>query len=84
MSVQGQPWPVKAGPATLFVRNPDWQFTFDTDKALAVETRKKFYDMAAAENMFIAGYHFPFPGLGWVEKAGTGYRLVPAPWNPVL
>lgn len=22
--------------------------------------------------------------LGWVEKAGAGYRLVPAPWNPVL
>ena len=40
--------------------------------------------MAAAEKMLISGYHFPFPGLGWVEKAGTGYRLVPAPWNPVL
>jgi hypothetical protein len=23
-------------------------------------------------------------GLGYVEKAGAGYRLVPAAWNPVV
>ena len=33
----------------------------------------------------MSGYHFPFPSLGHVEKAGQlGYRLIPAPWNPVL
>jgi len=68
----------------LFLKNPDWQVMFDSEPEKAVATRKRFYDMAAAEKMFIAGYHFPFPGLGWVEKVGTGYRLVPAPWNPVL
>jgi hypothetical protein len=25
-----------------------------------------------------------FPDLGHLEKAGEGYRLVPAPWNPVI
>jgi hypothetical protein len=40
--------------------------------------------MAAAEKTLISGYHFPFPGLGWVEKSGAGYRLVPALWSPVL
>jgi hypothetical protein len=40
--------------------------------------------MAASEKMFIAGYHFPFPALGWVEKAGNGFRLIPAAWSPVL
>lgn len=68
----------------LFLRNPEWQVMFDSEPEKAVVTRKRFYDMAAAENMFISGYHFPFPGLGWVEKAGPGYRLIPAPWNPVL
>ena len=68
----------------LFLRNPEWQVMFDSEPEKAVITRKRFYDMAAAENLFVAGYHFPFPGLGWVEKAGTGYRLIPAPWNPVL
>ena len=28
--------------------------------------------------------NFPFPALGYVEKNGASYRLVPAFWNPVL
>jgi hypothetical protein len=25
----------------------------------------------------VGGFHFPFPGIGWVEKAQGGYRFVP-------
>ena len=75
---------ITAGAATLFVRNPDWQFMFDTDKDMAVATRKKIYDMAAAEKMLVQGYHFPFPSGAYVEKSGNGYRLVPMPWNPTI
>jgi hypothetical protein len=32
----------------------------------------------------MSGYHIPFPSLGYVEKAGTGYRFIPASWNPVI
>ena len=66
----------------LFTRNPEWEFVFDTDKALAVQTRKKLYDMAAADKMLVQGYHFPFPSIGYIEKAGSGYRMIPAAWNP--
>ena len=75
---------ITAGMASLFVRNPDWQFVFDADKAQAVQTRKKMYDMAAAEKMMVQGFHFPFPSRGYVEKSGNGYRRVPAPWNPAI
>jgi glyoxylase-like metal-dependent hydrolase (beta-lactamase superfamily II) len=75
---------ITAGAASIFVRNPDWQFLFDTDKAQAVETRKKLYDMAAAEKMMVQGYHFPFPAVAYVEKSGSGYRLVPVPWSPTI
>jgi glyoxylase-like metal-dependent hydrolase (beta-lactamase superfamily II) len=75
---------VTAGAAMLFVRNPDWQFVFDSDKPLAVETRKKVYDMASADKMIVQGYHLPFPAVGNVEKVGNGYRLVPATWNPSM
>jgi hypothetical protein len=34
--------------------------------------------------MLIQGYHFAFPGRGYVEKSGSGYRLVPAPWSPTI
>jgi glyoxylase-like metal-dependent hydrolase (beta-lactamase superfamily II) len=68
----------------LFLRNPEWQIMFDSDGDKAVQTRRRIYDMASADKLLIAGYHFPFPGFGYVEKADTGYQLVPAAWNPVL
>ena len=68
----------------LFLRNPDWHVAFDIDPVQAVATRRRFYDMAAAEKTLIAGFHFAFPSLGRVEKDGAGYRLVPIAWNAVL
>lgn len=68
----------------LFLRNPDWQVMFDTEPERAVATRRRVYDMLSADRMLVSGYHFPFPGFGYVEKAGTGYRLIPAAWNPIL
>ena len=44
----------------------------------------KVYDMLAAERMMVQGFHYPFPGLGRVEKDGGGYRVIPAHWNPVI
>ena len=67
---------------SLFLRNPDWQVTFDNDPNLSVATRHKFYDMAAAEKMTVVGYHFPYPCVGHVEKDGAGYRLIPVAWDP--
>ena len=60
------------------------KLVFDTDGPLAEQTRRKVYDMAIADKMLIQGYHFPFPGRGYVEKSGSGYRLVPAMWNPAI
>jgi glyoxylase-like metal-dependent hydrolase (beta-lactamase superfamily II) len=75
---------VTAGMAFLFVRNPDWSLAFDIDKPLAVQTRRKFYDMAAAERMPVQAYHLAFPSVGYIEKDGNGYRFVPAAWNSSL
>jgi glyoxylase-like metal-dependent hydrolase (beta-lactamase superfamily II) len=75
---------ITAGAAILFVKIPQWQLLFDVDKPLAVETRRKLYDMAIAEKMPIQAFHAGFPGLVRVEKDGTGYRWVPALWNSSL
>jgi len=75
---------ITAGAATLFVRNPDWQFVFDSDKPLAVATRKKLYDMASTDRMMVQGYHLAFPAVGYIEKTGNGYRHVPATWLPSI
>jgi len=68
----------------LFLRNPHWHIIFDHDPEQAARTRRRFLDMASVEKALVAGYHFPFPGLGYVEKDGPGYRLVPALWVPWL
>ena len=70
--------------ALLFVRNPGWHAVFDMDGAMAEAARRKTYDMAAAEKLLIQGFHFPFPALGYIEKDGSAYRLVPAFWNTML
>jgi hypothetical protein len=70
--------------AYLFVRNPEWQVSFDMDGGMAVDTRKRLLDRAAADKMLVAGYHWPFPSAGHITKEGSGYRLHPVAWNPVL
>ena len=62
----------------VFLRNPDLKIMFDNDADAAVATRRKIYDMASVEKLPIIGYHFPFPSAGYVEKDGTGFRLVQA------
>jgi glyoxylase-like metal-dependent hydrolase (beta-lactamase superfamily II) len=68
----------------LFLRNPDWQVMFDHEPEKAIATRRRIHDMAAAEKLLITGFHYPFPSLGYSEKAGNGYRVVPVAWNPVI
>ena len=68
----------------LFATNPGWHLMFDQDPAQAETTRRKVYDMLVADRMRVQGFHYPFPANGFVEKDGNGYRLVPAPWSPVL
>jgi glyoxylase-like metal-dependent hydrolase (beta-lactamase superfamily II) len=68
----------------LFARNPDWHLWADMDKAMAVSTRKRLLDMAAAERLLVYGYHYPFPNVGYIEKHGAGYNFVPAVWQIAL
>jgi glyoxylase-like metal-dependent hydrolase (beta-lactamase superfamily II) len=68
----------------LFARNPGWHAIFDQDPKMAEETRRKVYDMVAAEKLMLQGFHYPFPGVAHLEKDGNGYRVVPAPWSPVI
>ncbi|ARE38706.1 Metallo-beta-lactamase family protein [Rhodovulum sp. P5] len=63
---------------------PDWEVRYDRDKAMAAETRKRMLGMMAADKVPFIGYHMPFPGLGFVEAQGSGYRYVPASYQMML
>ena len=64
---------------TLQFAYPDWGVVFDLDAGLAVETRKHLLDRASTDGLLVAGMHIDFPGIGYVEEAGVGYRHVLAP-----
>jgi glyoxylase-like metal-dependent hydrolase (beta-lactamase superfamily II) len=61
----------------VFARYPEWQAGVDHDPVQACATRRRIYDMLAAEEIPVQAYHHPFPGLGQVERDGAGFRVVP-------
>jgi glyoxylase-like metal-dependent hydrolase (beta-lactamase superfamily II) len=63
--------------AVVFSKHPEWHGGFDQDPVQASATRRRVYDMLVAEKMPVQAYHHPFPGLGHVERDGTGFRVVP-------
>jgi glyoxylase-like metal-dependent hydrolase (beta-lactamase superfamily II) len=58
----------------VFAPYPDWHGFFDQDPPKAAATRKRVYDMLVAEKLPVQAYHFPFPALARIEKAGGGYK----------
>ena len=70
-------WADTCGHYVVSLQRPDLHLDVDDDKEKAVATRKRILDMVATDKLFVAGFHMPFPGLGWVEKAGGAYRWVP-------
>ncbi|MDE3120393.1 MAG: MBL fold metallo-hydrolase [Paracoccaceae bacterium] len=63
---------------------PDWEVSFDADKAEAAKTRRKIFGMLASDKMAFIGYHMPFPAMGYVETMGTGFRYVAASYQMML
>jgi glyoxylase-like metal-dependent hydrolase (beta-lactamase superfamily II) len=59
-------------PALQFAR-PDWTIAFDADANAAKATRTRVMDMVTADKLPVMGAHLPFPGHGYVTKAGNGY-----------
>lgn len=59
------------------LRNPGWQLAFDSDAAMAEESRRKLMDRAIKDKLIVTGYHWGLPGAGTIKKDGKGYVLVP-------
>lgn len=70
-------WADTCGHYVMSLQRPDLHLDVDDDKEKAVATRKRILDMVATDKIFVAGFHMPFPGLGYVEKFQASYRWVP-------
>jgi len=74
-------WADTANHYVMSVQRPDWHVRFDMDKEAAAATRRRLFDMAAAERLPVTGYHMPFPAVGYIDSSGGGYRWVPASYQ---
>ncbi|GGH35834.1 Glyoxylase, beta-lactamase superfamily II [Cribrihabitans marinus] len=61
--------------------HPEWEVSFDTDKAMATESRRRILGMLAADKLPMLGYHMPFPAAGFVDTRGEGFRFVPVSYQ---
>lgn len=62
---------------------PEVAIEFDVDQTQAIATRKKVFADAAAQKLWVAGAHLPFPGIGHVRTEGNGYAWVPVEYGPI-
>jgi glyoxylase-like metal-dependent hydrolase (beta-lactamase superfamily II) len=56
--------------------NPTWHFGFDTEPEIALANRAALLDKAANEKLRVLGYHWTYPGVGYVDRYGSAYRFV--------
>ena len=68
----------------LFARHPEWHAFYDQDAAMAEATRRKVYDMLAADKLMVQGFHYPFPARAYIEKTASGYHETMVAWNPSI
>ena len=46
-----------------------------------METRNRLLKTAAEQRLLVAGYHMPFPGLGYVERTNQSFRWLPVSYQ---
>lgn len=65
----------------IMLARPDWTIGFDFDKKQAAATRRKLFDRIATDRLRVFAYHLPWPGLGNINRAGSGsYQWLIEPW----
>jgi glyoxylase-like metal-dependent hydrolase (beta-lactamase superfamily II) len=68
----------------LLTEKPRTEFAYDSDPKQAVQARLKVFDMLSKDRIPMLAYHFPWPGYGYLAKAGTdSYRYYAQPMTIV-
>lgn len=70
--------------SVLLLERPKMEFAYDTDPKQAAATRVKLLDTIAANKTMVMSYHFAWPGLGHIVKAGDGFRYIAEPMQMQL
>lgn len=60
----------------ISVQKPDWHIAFDGDKETGAASRAALLAESAASGQRIYAVHFPYPGIGRIQKQGEGFVWV--------
>ncbi len=61
----------------ISLAKPDWTIDYDGDKVQGSRQRRIELQRLAATHELIFAPHFPFPGVGHIERSGDGFRFQP-------
>jgi len=62
--------------SVISVQRPDWTIAFDGDATTAEASRRALLERAAAGNLRLYAVHFPFPGLGRIQRRDDDFVWV--------
>ena len=83
-------WGDVANHYVVSIQQPEWATGFDDVKDMAITSRKRILDMVATDKIAVAGFHMPFPSVGFVEKSahqlpmGAGQLSVQSVADPTI
>jgi glyoxylase-like metal-dependent hydrolase (beta-lactamase superfamily II) len=62
----------------LQIEYSTWSAEWDVDPKKSIESRQDILQLATEKNALVHGFHFPFPGLGYITEEGDK-RI----WKPI-
>lgn len=65
--------------SVISVQRPNWTIQFDGRADVAEASRRALLERAATENLRLYAVHFPYPGLGRVERRADDFVWVAEP-----
>ena len=65
--------------SVISVQKPEWTIAFDSDGKVGAASRAALLEQLATSNQRVYAVHFPFPGLGRIEKRDAGFVWVAEP-----
>jgi len=63
---------------SIHTQQPDWYAAVDFIPSQVANTRRRLLNKAATEEALVLGFHFLFPGLGYIVQKGEGWQ-----WKPM-
>lgn len=61
----------------ISLKKPEWTLAWDADRKKGAMMRREELQRIVDAHELVFAPHFPFPGVGRIERAGDGFKFVP-------